>query len=441
MKLEFTNDIVQKQKLLITQNMQLSFKLLEMSSAELLDYINKELQENPVLEIENGSTEEYDKLKADESGYYNGERVNDSNLNIFNFISSPITLKENLLEQIDTMALEDKILRICRYIVENLDERGYVTESVEDISKILSTSVDNVDKSLKVVQSLEPYGIGARNLSECLGIQLREKGYKDKNLFTIVNKYIDFAAGNKYKKLTSILNVDADKVKEYINIIKSLEPKPARGYYTGESTVYTVPEAYIKKVDGENKILLNAEAFPKLKINDSYVEIMKNSKETSDFIKDKLSSTASLIKYVDKRKATVYKVIEKILKIQKDYFDFKGASLKPMTLKEMAESLNLHESTVSRAVKDKYIMTEIGPMKLKDFFTGSYSTSEGFMSTVDVKKKISEIVDLENKRKPLSDEKISKTLLKNFNISISRRTVAKYREEIGIKSSSERRAY
>ncbi|MEL7598063.1 MAG: RNA polymerase factor sigma-54, partial [Clostridiaceae bacterium] len=230
----------------------------------------------------------------------------------------------------------------------------------------------------------------------------------------------------------------------YGDVIKSLEPKPSRGFYTGEETKYIVPEAYIKKINGEYHIIMNDGTIPKLNINGMYKNIINNEedKQTVKFVKKKLNSAIFLIKSINQRENTIYNILEKIVEVQKDYFELGDEHLKPMTLKEIADNLEIHESTVSRAIRDKYIHTDKGTIKIKDLFTTGISRVDSFedISAKIIKKEIEELVNNEDKKKPLSDQKIC-DLLKEKNIDISRRTIAKYREEIGIKSSSKRKRF
>lgn len=459
MNLEFTLNLTQEQKLIMTQEMQLSVKLLQMSAFELSQYIEKEMQENPVLEADIEHNTELDNLKNkidykefieyldsdnyDHSDHHTYEKQEENDLNPLNFVSAEKSLREHLIEQINLMNSDKNIREIAKYIIENLNEKGYLEVDVDYISKELNKPDEEVRRALDVVQSLEPAGIAARNLKECLTIQLKRKDCKDEKLYLIVENYLDLIAENKYSVLAKQLDIDVQKAQSYGDIVKSLEPKPTRGYYTGEEINYIIPDAYISKMDGKSFIIMNDEIIPKLSINNVYKEIIKdqNDKHAVDFVQEKLNNAVFLIKSIEHRKSTIYRVIEKILEIQEDYFDKDSEFLKPMTLKEIAEALDLHESTVSRAIRDKYISTSRGTIKIKDLFTTGISTNiSDDLSTDLIKKRIEEIIASENKKKPLSDQIISEMLVKE-KMNISRRTVAKYREELNIKSSSKRKRY
>ncbi|MCY6369526.1 RNA polymerase factor sigma-54 [Clostridium ganghwense] len=453
--MEFKLNLTQEQKLIMTQQMQLSVKLLQMSNFEIQTYIEKELQENPVLDAEYKKNDndkaqdeiDYKKLikhlEFDNYGHSSYHR-DDEEVSPFNFISAKKSLKEFLKEQIIDLNETDYIKSMCEYIVENINQRGYLGTSIEDIAEELTISQELSQRCLEIVQSLEPTGIGARDIKECLKIQLIEKDLKDENIFKIVDEYLELLAENKYNVIAKKLKITVQKAQEYGDIIKTLEPKPSRGFYTGEETKYIVPEAYIKKIDGEYHIIMNDGTIPKLNINGLYKKIINNEddKQTVKFVKEKLNSAVFLIKSINQRENTIYNILEKILEIQKDYFEFGDEYLKPMTLKEIADNLEIHESTVSRAIREKYIHTDKGTIKIKDLFTTGISRVDSIedVSTKIIKKEIQEVINNEDKKKPLSDQKICQ-LLKEKNIDISRRTIAKYREEMGIKSSSKRKRF
>ena len=415
------------------------------------------MQENPVLEADVEHNPELDNLNNkidykefieyldfDNYDHHSSyEKPEENDLNPLNFVSEEKSLREHLLEQIDLMHLDKNTRDISKYIIENLNEKGYLEVDIDYIAEELNKSEKEISYALEVVQSLEPVGIAARSLQECLNLQLKRKGYEEEELYIIVDKYLDFIAENKYSLIAKNLNIDVKKAQEYGDIVKSLEPKPTRGYYTGEEISYIIPDAYISKVDGESFIIMNDEIVPKLSINNLYKDIIKNQndKHAVDFVQEKLNNAIFLIKSIEHRKSTIHRVIEKILEIQKDYFEKDSEFLKPMTLKEIAEELDLHESTVSRAIRDKYISTSKGTIKIKDLFTTGISTNMSEdLSTNLIKKRIEEIVASEDKSKPLSDQIISEMLIKE-DMNISRRTVAKYREELNIKSSSKRKRY
>lgn len=457
MKFDYECKLNQEQKLVLTQQMQQSIKILQMPINDLRDYINMEFEENPVLNIKENvmNTEnvnkdlkeydykemvkylEFDNYVAQSYGYYDDEEVSP-----FNFISEKKSLKEYLYEQLRELYLDPLLTKVAEYIIESLDNRGYLEISIKEISKELKLECSIVEKGLKVVQELEPYGIGARDLKECLKLQLTHLCLLNKPIeYMVDNSLMDIAEG-KYKKIAEELGIQPREAQRYGDIIKKLEPKPSRGFFTGDEVKFIITDAEIRNVDGEYFIIMNDKILPKLSINSTYKQAINNedNTETGEYIKDKLNKAMLLLKGIEQRRNTLYSILEKIIEKQKGFFREGINKLKPMTLKEIAEDIGAHESTVSRAVKDKYILTSFGTIKLKDLFTTGISShgGNGDTSVINLKNKIKEFIDNEDKYKPLSDQDICDRL-NNESFNISRRTVAKYREEMGILSSSKRK--
>lgn len=457
MKMEYSINLTQEQKLVMTQEMQMSIKMLQMSVNDLREYIDKEYEENPILDIKDSSQEkssisedkvmdkydykemikyfEFDNYGAQSYGSYDEEEVSP-----FNFISEMKSLKEYLHEQLMELSIDEYTKQIGDYIVENLDHRGYLECDLKDICDELKISLDKGEEVLKIVQDLEPYGIGARNIIECLLIQLDKLALDDDIMVEIVKNHLEDIADNRYAALGKKLNISPREAQRYGDVIKKLEPKPSRGFYTGEEVKFIIPDAAIREIDGEFIIIMNDSVIPKLSINKTYKQVINNDDNTqaSDYVKDKLNKALFLIKSIEQRRSTLYRVLEKIIERQEDYFKNGYNYLKPMTLKEIAEELEVHESTVSRAIKDKYIATDRGTVKIKDLFRAAVSSSNEDLGVIKIKNTIKEMIDSEDKKKPHSDQLICDKL-KEDGMNISRRTVAKYREELGIKSSSKRK--
>ncbi|WP_315067872.1 RNA polymerase factor sigma-54 [uncultured Clostridium sp.] len=460
MNIEYGMKMTQEQRLILTQNMQQSIKLLQMSLHDLREYIDIEYSENPVLEVneeiapyddvqnvEKMSIEDsYDHKKIVEELYSDNYKdrleINYSKEEVspLNFIEKKTSLKEYLQEQLVEVDIDQYMLNICKYIVESLDNRGYLEISVEELAQELNISSEMIEKALKIVQSLEPYGIGARNIKECLLIQSLRLNILDNIMEKVILNHLESVAENKYEAVGRALNISPREAQRYGDLIKKLEPKPSRGFYTGEEVNYIIPDAEIKNINDEFFIIMNESALPKLMINRTYKDALQNNKdsEVNTYVKEKINQAIFLIKSIEQRKSTLYKVLECLIDKQKDFFIFGRQQIKPLTLKEVSEKVNLHESTVSRAIKDKYILTSYGTIKIKDLFATGLSANNDDMATVQVKNEIKRIVDQEDRSKPLSDQIIS-SMLADKNMKISRRTVAKYREELGIKASSMRK--
>lgn len=461
MLMDFNLNLTQEQKLIMTQQMQLSIKLLQMSTYDLREYIEKEFSENPVLEAQYESQKEIVKeqdrldykelvkyLESDNYGSQSYGEYDKESVSPFTFISKPESLLDYLESQIRELPINDYERSVCSYMVQCLDHKGYLDISKEEVLKELGCSEEIFERVLIVLHNLEPAGIGAKDLKECLRIQLERKGEFDEVLEEIIENHLDDLADNKYQVIAKSLGITPKKAQDYGDLIKRLEPKPSRGFYTGDEVGFIIPDAEIRKIDGEFFIIMNDGVLPMLSVNPLYSSILKESgsdKEAFEYVKEKMGKAMFLIKSIEQRKSTLYKVLEKILEKQKEYFDNGDKYLKSMTLKEIAEQLKMHESTVSRAIRDKYILTAMGTIKIKDLFVNSISNKElgggeEDITVINIKKELEEIIKEENKSKPLSDQAIS-GILKEKGLAISRRTVAKYREEIGIKSSSKRKRF
>ncbi|MDU5881525.1 MAG: RNA polymerase factor sigma-54 [Clostridium perfringens] len=461
MLMDFNLNLTQEQKLIMTQQMQLSIKLLQMSTYDLREYIEKEFSENPVLEAQYEDTKEVSKeqdrleykelvkyLESDNYGSQSYGEYDEEGISPFTFISKPESLTDYLESQILELPIDEYMRSVCSYMVECLDQKGYLDIKKEELMNELDCSEETFNMALIVIQNLEPAGIGARDLKECLEIQLERKGEYDPIVKEIIDNHLDDLADNRYQVIAKDLDITPKKAQDYGDLIKTLEPKPSRGFYTGDEVGFIIPDAEIRKIDGEFFILMKDGVLPMLSVNPLYKDILKdstNDKEATEYVKEKIDKAMFLIKSIEQRKSTLHKVLQKILEKQKDYFEKGEKYLKPMTLKEIAEKLEMHESTISRAIRDKYILTSMGTIKIKDLFVNSISNKEKSdgeedVTVINIKKVLEEVIKEEDKAKPLSDQAISE-ILKEKGMAISRRTVAKYREELGIKSSSKRKRF
>ncbi|AXH52522.1 RNA polymerase factor sigma-54 [Clostridium perfringens] len=461
MLMDFNLNLTQEQKLIMTQQMQLSIKLLQMSTYDLREYIEKEFSENPVLEAQYEDTKEVSKeqdrleykelvkyLESDNYGSQSYGEYDEEGISLFTFISKPESLTDYLEGQILELPIDEYMRSVCSYMVECLDQKGYLDIKKEELMGELECSEETFNRALIVLHNLEPAGIGARDLKECLEIQLERKGEYDPIVKDIIYNHLDDLADNKYQVIAKDLGITPKKAQDYGDLIKTLEPKPSRGFYTGDEVGFIIPDAEIRKIDGEFLILMKDGVLPMLSVNPLYKDILKdstNDKEATEYVKEKIDKAMFLIKSIEQRKSTLHKVLQKILEKQKDYFEKGEKYLKPMTLKEIAEKLEMHESTISRAIRDKYILTSMGTIKIKDLFVNSISNKEKSdgeedVTVINIKKVLEEVMKEEDKSKPLSDQAISE-ILKEKGMAISRRTVAKYREELGIKSSSKRKRF
>ncbi|WP_422484329.1 RNA polymerase factor sigma-54 [Gudongella sp. DL1XJH-153] len=456
MRLNYDLTLEQSQKLIMTPELRQAIQLLQYTSLELNSYLKKEMEENPLLELEapledNQSMETLKEEKDidwkeflesyDDISYRSEVDRNKKEYSFENFVSYTPSLKDFLIEQLNMISLGVAEYRIADYIIQNINSNGYLDASISDMASQLEVSEEEVEVVLAVIQVFEPYGVGARSLKECLLIQIREE--KDYLLKRIINDHLEDIASNKIGKIAKELEVSTEKVQEYVDAIRCLEPKPGRTFRgDGEDTRYITPDASIEEIDGEYVIFINDVTGPRLSINKYYRSLLKDGgdTETTEFLQDKLNSAMWLIKSIEQRRQTLYKVVESILKYQKEFLIHGEKRLVPLTLKDVAEDIQMHESTISRATNGKYVQTPRGVFELKYFFTTGLSGESGEVSATSVKSIIKGIIDTEDQKKPLSDQHIS-NILKERGMEVSRRTIAKYRDELKIPSSSRRRRY
>lgn len=469
MKMGFELNLTQTQKLIMTPELRQAIQILQFNSVELMEYIDKQLEVNPFLEsmdknseiavkeenpINEKKSETKDEIdwkevieKYDDISYKAyGNTVNTEERQTFEtYTSKKMSLKDHLMIQLGVSVKTQKEKRIGEFIIESLDRKGYLGCSLQDISLLLNEDVIEIERILRLVQSFDPVGVGARNLSECLMIQLKEKGIQDKNAYIIVEKYLESIATNKIQKISKELQITVKRVQNIFDIIKMLEPKPARGFIVDSDNIrYIVPDISIEKINGEYIIIVNDSNLPILTISGYYKNMINNldDKEANKFLTDKLNSSMWLIKSIEQRKMTLYKVAQSILKFQRKFFDEGNTAIKPLVLKDVAEDIGVHESTVSRATNGKYVQTPRGIFELKHFFASSLAdeNDSGGISSTSVKTQIQTLISNECSQKPLSDQKIA-DILGESGINISRRTVAKYRDEMRIPASSMRRRF
>ena len=441
-------ELTQSQKLIMTTQLKQSLSILNMSKLELEEEIKREAENNPLVEVEKSGEinwEEYIK-DMDRSRRLDRTEISynpDNEVNLENLVKYSSNLYEDLKFQISLYKLTDKELEVCEYIIDSLDEDGYLRTEGKVIVDTLKIDEELFEKCLISVQQLEPSGVGARSLSECLMIQMASLGIYNEILEEIVTKDLNLIANNKYKEISKKYNMSLQKCVELINIIKTLDPKPGRTCSV-EKSVYIQPDVTVEKIDDEFIVYLNEKDSYQIRINSYYKDILKNSQSdesAKEFIKERLNSATGLMKNIESRKTTVLKIAEEIVKAQDEFLRKGTKYIKPLKMKDIAEKLEFHESTISRGVNGKYMLTPFGVYEFRYFFSSAIETENNEMaSSTSIKKIIKETIKDENKKKPLSYDHISK-LLKEKGINVARRTVAKYREELGIPSSSKRKEY
>jgi len=434
----------QKQKLNLSSQQIQFLNLLQEPITELIKNIEKELEENPALEEEEGE-EITDSLSQN---FFNSNKEN-NNYNT-EFEGKSISLSEHLHQQLIDLEISDNFMFLVSYLINSLDDSGFLNRDLYSIQTDLgiNNSIDVKEsellKALSIIQQLEPVGVGAKDLQECLIIQLKKKYPNEKLALNIITEYYTFFVNKNFEKLTKKLTIRKDELKSIYLIIESLNPIPSRGF-SKESVLseYIKPDFIISIKDNNPDLVLNKAIYKGLKISPYYQDLLKktNEKETKDFLKKNIDKAVFFKEALIKREITLKKVMLAIVKIQKSYF-LTGDEKKliPMTLSDVANIVKMDISTISRVSNSKYVETEFGTFKVKELFSEGYKKENGeIISNKEIKKRLKEIIDLENKEHPLTDEAISDLLAKD-GYEIARRTVTKYRKSLSIQIAKKRRS-
>jgi RNA polymerase sigma-54 factor len=397
-----------------------------------------EVNPDPFQEIDFGSTfEEYL-----DPGYKTHEYEERERPSYENLLTRPLTLSEHLLWQLRLSGLSGETREAAEAIIGNLNDDGYLDATIEEIAEMSGWSTETVETARKAVQILDPVGVGSLNRKECLLVQLEQMGHGDRLAVRLISNHLDRLQQYRLPEIAKELGVTLDEIRQEMDIIRKLEPNPGRKY-TSLSTHYIEPEVYIEKIDDEYYIHFNDEGMPQLRINSHYRRLLESgetTKETRDYIKGRFRSAVDLLKNIEHRRQTIYRVCESIVKRQREFLNKGIEYLRPMMLKDVAEDIEMHLSTVSRVVNGKYAHTPQGVIELRRFFTEGMMNEEGEeVSTRVIKLQIKKMIEDEDARNPLTDEEIAKRLAKD-GMKMSRRTVAKYRDQMHIPGSRERRA-
>jgi len=476
MALELSQSLILTQQLVMTPQLQQAIKLLQLTRLELVEAINEEMEENPLLEEllegdsgEDSSTErdndqlekefpEIQEVTVEDSSpddfdwdnylsEYSTERASPpyekrDTQAIGNVASAQTNLHSHLMWQLGLNDLNEYQKKIGVHIVQNLNEDGFLEISPEEISEITKYPLERVYETLGVIQQFDPVGVATRDTRESLLIQIRSRNLRGTVAEKIIMNYLRDLENKRYDHIAKKLSVPINEILTALSVIQGLEPKPGR-IYSDERTVYITPDIYVIKVGDKYEIVQNEDGLPKLRISAYYKDVLRNgnlaSGDVRKYIQEKLRSAAWLIKSIHQRQRTIYRVTESIVRFQRGFLDNGITQLKPLILRKVAEDIEMHESTVSRATTNKYVHTPQGLFELKFFFNSSINKMDGdSVASESVKEQIRMNIKSENKNKPYSDQEIV-GILKKLNIKIARRTVTKYREEMGILHSRKRR--
>ncbi len=469
MALEQRLELKMLQKLILTPQLQQAIKLLQMPQLELCQTLNHELIQNPFLEEADDETEpapEENVVSEEEpfdtgrddtetpfdslmntgvDDYFDNRSYDGRDLGYFSPDNNPTqsfdqytskdgNFSEHLEWQLRFVDVTPEVKEAALAVIGNIDDNGYLQSTPEEIAAYAEVDITEALEAIKVVQGFDPSGVGARDLRECLVLQLEPLGLTGSLVDNLISNNLSDIERRRYQDMASQYSVGLDDIKQAVKVIEGLEPKPGAAM-SGSAPIYIKPDVYVVR-DGDNfRILLNDDSIPSLRINSYYRKILKQKnsldREEREYLRESLRSAEWLLKSLDHRNKTLYRVTDSILKFQRDFFDDGVSVLKPQNLKHVARDLGMHESTISRATSNKYLSCQHGLFGFRFFFSSGLSTDTGMVSSTSVKEMIKKIVDEEDIQKPLSDQKIM-DILKASNIKVARRTVAKYREELRI---------
>ena len=462
------------QKLILTPSLQQAIKLLPMSTLELVDLLNQEMVENPMLEEvpteelqpaeaatqtekaaedQPAATEKGDNWDDSDYEYFFGDYLDDGYRAhtpqevkelppIENTLSTSTSLSDHLTWQLSLQTDDERLREIGAAIIGNVDDDGYLVASLDEIAAMGPWPIGGVEAALKLVQSFDPIGVAARDLQECLLLQIRHIGLEGTPTEKIVVDHLRLLQNHQIPEIARRLGLSIDELKQHVEVIRHLDPKPGSRYNPSQAH-YVIPDVYVVKVEDQYVAVLNEEGLPQLRISPVYRRLLdKNTEQNSEtraYVKDKFRSALWLIKSVEQRQKTIHKVATSILNFQRDFLDYGIEHLRPLVLRDVANDIGMHESTVSRVVTNKYMHTPQGVFELKYFFHSGISSSYGeSVSSVTIKNRIRKIIEHEDLRRPLSDSKIV-SILQHEGLVLARRTIAKYREELKIPTSNQRK--
>ena len=481
MAMEARLSLRQSQRVVMTPLLQQAIQLLQLSTLELQEVVQKELLENPLLEempVDGAETPEAgeatpsaeatpaptvepitvdppptaerqtDELPFDPISVMFDEPEERSlvaqeereDLPFENMVRSVSSLADHLEEQLRFATEDPAARRIGAEIIGNLDEDGYLRAELQEIAQRCAATPEEVERVLtEMIQKFDPIGVGARTISECLLLQLRSNPPVDPVSVEIVERHFEDLSRRRYADIARALKLSADRIMESVEEIMALEPKPGRRF-GGNDSRYIVPDVFVYKLGSDYTVMLNEEGIPRLRVNSLYRSLLRSSgDEARQYVEQKLRSALWLIKSVDQRQRTLRKVTQSIVKFQREFLDKGLPYLRPLALRDVGEDISMHESTISRVTTNKYVETPQGLFELKFFFHSGIASGDGEMvSSVSVKKMIQDLLGNEDATKPLSDQEVA-GILKGRGLTIARRTVAKYREELGILPSHQRR--
>lgn len=486
-RLGYDLTIEQAQKLVMTPELIQAIQILQFNTQELEAYVQEQVLVNPVLEQGQGEQEHShdeqgrsgdeselrkhaEKLDASETrderrddeildwkeyirnssygdeGYGHwSDRNGENRANEYEkFVTNDVTLPEHLMFQFQFAARNKDCRHVGKYIIESLDENGYMTSTVEEIAAATSVPENKVREALDIIQGFDPAGVGASNIQECLEIQLRSREALTSEMEVLIEEHLEDLANNRLGAVAKDMGLSVQDIQNMADIIRTLEPKPGRQFASEMTTKYIIPDVIVERIDDDYIVTINENSVPRLSVSPYYRKILHQAdtdKQLAEYLAERVNAATWLIRSIEQRKQTIFNVVTAVVNYQKEFFDHGSKYLKTLTLRDIAEEVGIHESTVSRSINGKYLQCQRGVFEIRYFFSAGVSGSEGEgISSNSIKEFIKEIVDGEDSKKPYSDQKMVE-IFEEKGIAISRRTIAKYRDEMGILSSSRRKRY
>lgn len=442
--MNFELHLKQTQKMILTYELKQSLKILQMNTFQLQEYVTKEVEENPVLDFQSKEDIDWESYIRDirKNKYIKNESEDpyNSDYNPENFIAETVTLYEHIQKELSMIDFTEEERRLAEDMVMQLDEDGYFRIDMEEYCNERKISSDEFEKILQKIQTMEPIGLGARNLEECLLLQAKYKGYADCILEDMIRHHLQWVGDRKFLELEKKYRITSEKLADYIDIIRMLEPKPGRRFSASEVN-YITPDVFVEKNGDDIDVFFNEYTVPSIYVSKLFArELLQGTDENAkEYIRDRLNKANGLIRNIEQRKRTILKIAGEIVSCQLSFFSSANGLIRPLLMKDIADRTGFHESTVSRTVNGKYMMTPKGLYEFKFFFSGKLEGTDGTAhSNINIKQEIQKLISQEDKLSPHSDQKIA-NCLKEQGVCVSRRTVAKYREEMGIPSSAKRK--
>lgn len=467
------HELKQKLEQVLSPQLLELLRILQMPRLELQQMIRTEMEQNPFIDVEDDDENDdiseneeselphegeidYDYFYHDDwkspGSDFSRKSKDKEEFNPVDIYSAPVSFKQHILTQIHLQFSDPLDMAVAEFVTTSLSDDGFLSnehnENEDDVDHLIMHMFDidseRYEAILKRFRLLDPIGTGSRSIKECFLTQLEFMNMKDSLAYIVIRDFYDDFLKNKMYRIIAKLNISNDELGKAIDIIKKLNPKPANGEW-GNSSNYVTPDVTVRRHNDEFIAELNNNNFPEIHLNRKYLELLQNrdklSKKEEKFLKKRLNGAIFLVSGINKRNNTLMNITERIIQLQKEFFFFGVSALKPMVLNDIADHISVHESTVSRALENKYIDTPQGLFPFKFFFSRGISTENGETSSTNVKDIITKIIENENKSKPLTDQRIADILNEEYKISIARRTVAKYREMNGILPASKRKQY